>query len=148
MQAGRARSLILIKFGILFVIGLSGGFAVAAGVYAFITLLQIVQRLSSRTGTAKWVMTYEDCVMAGGILGNIVSVFEPRIPFSIFFLGAFGLFSGIFIGCLAIALAEIIDVMPTISRRISLTTGVPFLVLCVAIGKGLGAFYQLVINRA
>ncbi len=147
MQVGRERSLTLIKAIVLFFIGVSGGIGVAAGVYAFITMIQIIQRLAVRTGTAKQICFYEDCVMLGGILGNLVSIFEVEMPFGLVFLALYGLFSGFFVGCLAIALAEVLDVFPTISRRITLTMGLPFLVVSIAIGKGLGTFYQLVINR-
>lgn len=137
----------LIKWLFLFLIGLSGGVGVAAGLYAFIAMLQIIQRLSSKTGTANKINFYEDCVMVGGILGNVVSVFKFPIPLGPIFLCFFGFFSGIFVGCLAIALAEIIDVIPAISRRIGLKVGVPYLVICIGLGKGLASFYQLVINR-
>lgn len=140
--------MILIKGFLLFFVGLAGGVGVSAGVYAFITMLQVVQRLASRTGTAKHIVLYEDCVMIGGILGNLVSIFEFSIPFGWIFLCIYGFFSGVFVGCLAIALAEVIDVFPAISRRISLTVGIPALVIALAVGKGLGAFYQLVINRS
>ncbi|MDO5294014.1 MAG: stage V sporulation protein AB [bacterium] len=138
----------LIERVILLFMGFAGGVGVAAGIYAFITMLQIVQRLSSRTGTANQINFYEDCVMVGGILGNLISIFEWQIHFSIVFLAIYGLFSGIFVGCLAIALAEVIDVFPAVSRRISLKLGIPFLVVAIALGKGIGTFYQLVINRA
>ncbi|MDO5521184.1 MAG: stage V sporulation protein AB [bacterium] len=137
----------LIKGAFLLGIGFSGGVIVAAGLYAFITLLQVVQRLAARTGTANQIDFYEDSIMVGGILGNLVSIFEFRIPFTILFLTIYGFFSGIFVGCFAIALAEVIDVFPAISRRISIKMGVSFLVLCIALGKGVGAFYQLVVNR-
>lgn len=85
--------------------------------------------------------------MAGGILGVFVDIFEWHLPIGFIGMLLFGLFSGMFVGCLAIALAEVLDVIPTFARRIKLKVGIPFVVICIAIGKGLGAFYQLVINR-
>lgn len=85
--------------------------------------------------------------MAGGILGNFIDIYEIPIPIGMVGLGVYGLFSGMFVGCLAIALAEIIDVIPAFGRRIKLEVGMPYLVLCIALGKALGALYQLVINR-
>ena len=148
MLAGREKSLIqIIKKTALFFMGLAGGVGVAAGIYAFIVMLQIIQRFSNRTGTAKYITFYEDCVMFGGILGNMVSVFEFPIPLGPVFLCFYGTCTGIFVGCLAIALAEVIDVIPAVSRRIGIRSGVPFLVLCIGLGKGIGAVYQLVIAR-
>ncbi len=137
--------MILIKTVLLILIGFAGGTIVAGGLYAFITLLKIIQRLSTCTGTAKYSQFFEDCVMVGGILGNLYSIFEWRLPLSYIFLVAYGIFSGIFVGCLAIALAEVIDVIPAISRRIKLKVGLSFLIFCTAIGKGVGSLVQLLI---
>ena len=147
MPAGREKSLTLIEKAILLFIGFAGGSIVAAGVYSFITMLQIIQRLSSNTGTAKYVTFYEDCVMMGGILGNAIYLFEWKLPFGQIFMGVYGVPTGMFVGCLAFALAEVIDVFPAIYRRLSLTMGIPYLIICMAVGKGLGAMYQLIINR-
>ena len=138
-------SLILIRTVLLLVIGFAGGTIVAGGLYAFITLLKIIQRLSTSTGTAKYALVFEDCVMVGGIVGNLYSIFEWRLPLTPFFLVAYGSFSGIFVGCLAIALAEVIDVIPAIARRIKLKVGISFLIICTAIGKGIGSLVQLLI---
>lgn len=137
----------LIKYVLLFLIGLSGGFIVSGGVFAFITLLQLIPRLATRTGTAKYITLYEDYFIAGGIAGAFVSIFEWMLPIGYIGLGAIGVFSGIFVGCQALALAEVLNVIPVFANRIKLTVGIPFVVVSLAIGKALGAFYQLVVNR-
>lgn len=134
----------VIKEIILGVIGISGGLVVAGGVFAFITMLQVIPRLSARTGTANKIMLYESSVILGGVLANIIWVFEWKIPLGVIGLFAFGFFSGVFVGCLAVALAEVLDVIPVFSRRIGLKYGVPVIVLFMALGKACGAFYQLV----
>ena len=57
----------------------------------------------------------------------------------------FGVFSGMYVGCFAMALAEILNVLPIFSRRIHLKEGMPYMVVVMAIGKALGSFYQLCI---
>lgn len=132
----------LIKYCFLLFIGIAGGNIVAGGIYAFITMLKIIQRLSTCTNTVKNYLFYEDCVMVGAILGNLLSVFQWPVPLSPVFLIVYGTFSGIFVGCLAIALAELIDVIPAFSRRIGLKMGISFLIFCTAIGKGVGTLVQ------
>ena len=61
-------------------IGLTAGSMVAAGVFAFITLIGVVTRLAARTKTVKHIMLYEDMVVLGGTLGNILTIFEWKIP--------------------------------------------------------------------
>ncbi len=134
------------RYALLIIIGITGGFVVAAGVYAFITLIGVLTRLAIRTNTANRILLYEDLVVLGAAIGNIVLLFEIKIPFGTAGLIIFGLFSGSFIGCLAVALEEVLQVFPVLTHRIRLKVGIPIIVLCLAIGKGLGAFYQLFIG--
>lgn len=139
--------MILIKNIILIFLGLTSGAAVAAGVFAFITMIGVVTRLASRTGTAKYLYLYETAVVLGGTLGNIMIMFNWRITVGIVGLMIFGIFSGVFIGCLAMALAEILDVIPVFCMRINLIEGIQYIVLSLALGKGMGALFQLVLFR-
>lgn len=135
--------MILIKTIILGFIGLSSGLVIAGAVFAFITMIGLVTRLASRTATAKHISLYEDCFTIGGTIGNIIYLFQLSIPLYLFGIGIYGLFSGIFVGCLAIALAEALNTIPIFSKRISLRRGMPYVVLAFALGKGIGSFIQL-----
>ena len=132
---------------ILAFLGICAGFTVAGGFVALITLLGVIPRLAGETKTANKAMLYENYLILGIILGNFVSLYSIRIPFGTPFLGLFGLFSGIFIGAMAVALAEIINTFPIFFRRISLRKGVPYLVISLAVGKGIMAFIQLYFGR-
>lgn len=85
---------------------------------------------------------FENAIIAGGILGNLISVFlEIRIPFGVLFLCAYGISAGIFVGCIAVALAEILNTFPIMFRRIGLKQGLPCVMVVMALGKTLGALY-------
>lgn len=124
---------------LLAVIGLSGGVAVAAGLFAFIVELGVVADFADRTHTGEHITFYEDCVALGGILGNLVYVFRISLPLGTPLLAVIGLFSGIFAGCWAMALAEILNVFPVFMRRIKIVRYVSVFVVSMALGKGLGA---------
>lgn len=124
-------------------LGLCAGFTVAGGFVALITLLGVIPRLAGETKTAKKAMLYENCLILGILLGNVVSLYSIRLPFGTFFLVLFGLFSGIFTGCMAVALAEIINTFPIFFRRISLRKGAPYIAISLALGKCFGALIQL-----
>ena len=94
------------------VVGLASGFAVAAGLFSFIIGLGVVSDFADRTHTGKHVMLYENCIMAGGILGNIFWVYGLAMPGGKWIVPVFGLFSGIFVGCWSMALAEILNIFP------------------------------------
>ena len=85
---------------------------------------------------------FENCIILGSVTGCVWSVFtEMRIPFGGFMLAVFGMSAGIFVGCMAIALAEILDTYPIIFRRMHIKRGLMWVVLSVALGKMCGAFY-------
>lgn len=127
---------------LLTVLGLSAGFAVSCGIFAFISMIGIPPRLAGRTHTAKHISLYEDMIIAGGALGNVVVVLKPALFGGKLLLGTFGVFSGIFVGCMALALAEVLKAIPVMAHRISLKKGLPVLIIAVAAGKFFGALYQ------
>lgn len=133
------------KIFLLILIGFAGGLIIAGAVFAFITLLGVINRLASRTQTASYISAYERAVIVGGTVGNLCSIYQPHIPVGRFGMVFFGLFSGIFIGCQAMAIAETLKVIPTFSMRLKIQYGIPYMVLAIALGKSIGSFIQLCI---
>lgn len=120
--------------------GLACGLAVAGGMFALLIALGVVSRIAGKTHTASWVLCYEDAASWGGILGNLFSIYQFHIPAGIAGAALFGFFAGIFTGTWAMALTEIVDVVPVFTRRIHLREGIPWLILSMAMGRGLGAW--------
>ena len=58
----------------------------------------------------------------------------------------FGGFAGIFVGCLALAIAEMLDSIPIFTRRIGFRHGLGILVLSTALGKAAGSFIYFMRN--
>ncbi|SHL13897.1 stage V sporulation protein AB [Anaerocolumna jejuensis DSM 15929] len=135
-----------IKYAFLCFLGLTAGILIAAGTVAFITIVGVLTRLAIRTDTAKRILLYEDIVVVGATFGNIMDLFRLPIPVGTVGLIIFGLFIGCFIGCLAVALEEVIQIFPIMTHRLKLKMGIPIIVLFLALGKGLGAFFQLFIH--
>ncbi len=132
----------LAKQLILILVGISSGVAVSAGTFAAIASIGVVPRFADRTHTAKHIICYENCAALGGIIGNIVYLYQIRIPGGIIVLTLFGLGSGIFVGCMVMALAEILNVIPIFTRRLRITQGLSFLIISMALGKICGSWYQ------
>lgn len=61
------------------------------------------------------------------------------IPFAGCLLPVMGLFGGIFVGCWAMALTEMLDLFPIFIRRIRMVRGIAAVMIGIAFGKGLGA---------
>ncbi len=124
---------------ILAVTGLSAGLIVAGGLFSFIIGLGVISDFADRTHTGEHILLYEDAVALGGILGNIIWIYSLTIPGGEILASIFGMFSGIFVGCWAMALAEMLNVFPIFVRRFKVMHCIPWLIVSVAIGKGIGA---------
>ena len=124
---------------LLAAVGLSAGAAVAGGLFAFIVELGVVADFADRTHTADKILFYESCVALGGILGNIFYVFRLDLPAGTWFLALYGILAGIFAGCWAMALAEILNLFPIFIRRAKLQMCIKYIVLGIAMGKTAGA---------
>ena len=131
------------------IFGLCAGCTVAAGLFTFIVTLGIVTRLSQVTKSAAFIHWYENSFIVGGIVGNLLWIYrewfsllpESKISAALI-LGAFGLFGGIFTGCLIGSIAEILNAFPILFRRLNLKTGTALVVAALAAGKLLGIFLQ------
>lgn len=134
----------LIRQIIIVVIGFCSGFVIAGGLYSFIAMVGVLTRLATRTKTASKVMLYEDCVTFGAAIGNLVSLMHIPVRLGPVLAALFGVFSGIFVGCLAIALAEVLNVIPTFARRVKLKRGLTGILVMMSMGKLVGTLFQLV----
>lgn len=132
----------LVKHLFLTFIGVTCGVSVAAGAFALTIALKIIPRMIGKTNSASRIICYENAFIVGGIAGGILSVYpDVRLPLGIPLLILFGLFSGIQVGCLVMALAEIMNVFPIMFRRLNLKTGMFWVINCMAAGKVFGAFW-------
>ena len=131
--------MILLKKILLAFFGLCAGGVIAAGVYAFLAIIGVFVRLMGKTGTRKHIILYETVIVLGGVLGNIVDIYEFPIYMGSFigtiFLAVAGVCVGIFVGCLVMSLAETLKALPVISRRIHLAVGLQYLIFALAAGK-------------
>ncbi len=123
---------------ILAVIGLSAGLVVAGGLFSFIIELGVIADFADRTRTADKILLYEDSVALGGIIGNLIFCYKISIPGGEWLLPVFGLLAGIFTGCWAMALAEILNVFPIFIRRVRIVRYIGVFIAATALGKGLG----------
>lgn len=124
---------------LLAIIGICSGVAIAGGVFALITKVGVIPQIADVTKTKSHVTTYEMAVLAGALFGNFVTVFPISLSLPTWVMGIFGIFSGIFTGCLATALAEALNVTAVFTRRLRLHTGIAWIVLAMALGKVLGS---------
>lgn len=128
------------------IIGLSFGGLAAAGVLTVLVAVGLVPRYVGRVHEAKHITLFENMIIWGTMSGTLVSFFGGLVSDSgLGLLGAlieivYGAFSGIFVGTLALAIAEMLDAFPIFYRRLKLSGGLSWIVFFVALGKMAGGF--------
>lgn len=133
----------LIREIFMAIVGFASGLAIAGGIFAFITWVGLITRFATRTKTAAHILLYEDMVVLGASFGNLLYLYRFSLPLGIPGIVIFGLFSGIFEGCLSVAIAEVIQTFPIFTMRAKIKIGVPYILLALALGKGVGTIIQV-----
>lgn len=128
-----------VKNVFLALIGASFGMIVSAGVFTVLISVGLVPRFAGKTHTSRHVMLYENLIILGTLSGNVLSMWSFRMGLSAWLLVPVGVFAGIFVGCLALAIAEMLDTIPIFARRIGFRRGLGFAVLSIALGKAAGS---------
>ncbi len=141
----------------LILAGGSYGLLAAAGVFTVLAAVGLVPRFAGKTHTAEYVLIYEEMVVFGTLTGCVLSVFsrycrfhawwQQRAPqhaavldgLGVGFQAVFGLFAGMFVGCLALAIAEMLDSIPILTRRVSFRHGLGLAIISMAAGKICGS---------
>ena len=121
----------------------TAGCATAAGYVAFITLLGVFQKLIEKYKASKYIKLLETVIITGVTSATLIDLFNIKLPFGIWGLVIFNLFGGVFVGCLAGALAETLNIFPILSRRFNIREWLPYVLVAAAIGKACGSIIQL-----
>ena len=146
---------------LLAVIGLSSGLIVSAGVFTVLISVGLIPRFAGKMHVARKIFVLEEMVVLGTLAGGFCSIFSNWGMVGAFvrerelfgasatpgvwnlvgtvFLMIFGIFAGIFVGCLALAIAEMLNTIPIFARRIGFRHGLGIAILAVSIGKLLGS---------
>lgn len=149
----------MFRLGLLSLSGFSFGMLAAAGVFTVLSAVGLVPRFAGKTHSAREILLYENMVIAGTVAGGLASVFERYLRLGGWilekapglaglmsvlvsvFLGAAGIFCGMFVGALALAIAEMLDSIPIFTRRVSFRHGLGLAVLSMALGKLAGSLF-------
>lgn len=126
------RYLLVIGFGLI------AGIIISGGIFAFMVMIGVVPRLIQRTKTAQHILLYENMVMLGGALSGLSLLSDYFVTGFEWAEVIVGLSYGAYLGCLAVALAEVLNVLPILCRRLKVAKEMPWLMLVLALGKAMG----------
>lgn len=123
-------------------IGLSSGLAVGSGFVAFLTVLGVIPRLTQITKTMKYIHFYEWGVVIGAVIAGWCSLRDSTFFLSKYVLIPIGLASGVFVGMLAAALTEVLNVLPILAKRIGVAEKIVILLMAIVLGKVAGSLFH------
>ncbi|HEX7065552.1 MAG TPA: stage V sporulation protein AB [Bacillales bacterium] len=132
-----------IKAVILIMVSFADGVIVGSGFVAFLIVLGIIPRLMQLTKTQSFVRAYEWSVISGALMGGWLGLRGVSLDLSVFWLVPIGLACGVFIGMLAAALTEVLNVLPILAKRIGIgETKIIILLMALVLGKIVGSIFH------
>ncbi|MDF0726146.1 stage V sporulation protein AB [Cytobacillus sp. S13-E01] len=131
-----------IKVLLIIIIGFASGLAVGSGFVAFLAVLGIIPRLTQLTKTSKYIHLYELGVVMGAVMGGWFSLRDSIFILPKLLLVPIGLASGLFVGMLAAALTEVLNVLPILAKRIGIEDKIVILVMAIVFGKIAGSLFH------
>lgn len=131
----------------LILVGLCSGTGIAAGTFAFLFVIRVIPRMVQKAKLEHKIIYMENIVFRGIMFGTLLSLFSWKKKWLFTILGRSiltiaGLSAGIFVGCIAVALAEILDTFPIFFRRLHLKDDMGMIMIFVmAAGKIIGSLF-------
>lgn len=141
--------MIFLKYMTLCIIGIAAGVIVSGGVFSSLIAVGLIPRFAGKSHTAWKVFLYEEMVVIGTIVGSALSVFDIKFNlgqslWADVILILYGTFAGIFVGCLALAIAEMLNSIPIFARRVGFRHGLGIVILFMALGKATGSLLYFI----
>jgi len=124
-------------------LGLSGGIAVGSGLVALLVILDLIPRLAQLARGYRQSAWFETAIVSGAVFWTLADFFEwkvalpTRIPIMLI-----GTFDGMFVGMLAAALTEVVNVLPILAKRLGLSGYMVALVMAMVLGKVAGSLFD------
>ena len=141
----------------------------SAGVFTVLATIGLIPRFAGRMHLANKAVVLENMVILGTMAGCIVSVFDRYCMWGDYVsqhlaaqeadswmysdvwklwemvgqigLAIFGIFGGMFIGALALAIAEMLNSYPISARRLGFKKGLSIVIMAIAAGKIVGSLW-------
>ncbi|WP_301335708.1 stage V sporulation protein AB [Bacillus sp. FJAT-27445] len=113
-----------------------------SGYVAFLTVLGIIPRLAQISKTVDKVVWYEAAIILGTMAGIYGGLRDPDFGLSPLIIIFLGLAGGIFVGMIAGALAEVLNVIPILAKRLNIDGKIITLLMAVVLGKIFGSLFQ------
>ena len=126
---------------LIIVIGLSGGLVVGGAYAAFITMLEIIPRLVQISRTKSSKILYQYAYILGVIIFTVLYFTDISFNLNNALVVIIGLIFGTFTGIFSSALAEVLNVIPILSKKFKIKDESKYIVYALLFGKVAGSLY-------
>ncbi|WP_379353292.1 MULTISPECIES: stage V sporulation protein AB [unclassified Paenibacillus] len=125
------------------VLGLAGGLAVGSGLVALLIVFDLIPRLAQLARAFRSSIWFETAIISGSLYWTFADFMDwkLRLPHAFALSGA-GFLDGIFVGMLAAALTEVMNVLPILAKRMNLSRFMVGLVMAMVLGKTVGSLFD------
>lgn len=125
------------------VLGFAGGLAVGSGMVALLIVFDLIPRLAQLSRAFRKSIWFETAIIAGSLYWTFADFmdWQLRLP-AVIALSGPGLLAGMFIGMLAAALTEVMNVLPILAKRAGLSQYMFALVMAMVLGKTVGSLFD------
>ncbi|WP_246067173.1 stage V sporulation protein AB [Paenibacillus koleovorans] len=129
---------------LLGLIGIGGGMAVGGGMVAFLVVLDVIPRLAQIAKSPHRVHSLEAAVVSGALFFTLADFMNGSFRLAPLAAIAIGLLSGCFVGMLAGALTEVLNVFPIMAKRLGIGDYIIWLLMAMVFGKVAGSLFDFV----
>ncbi|MDQ0111595.1 stage V sporulation protein AB [Paenibacillus harenae] len=124
-------------------LGLAGGLAVGSGLVALLIVIDLIPRLAQLANAYRMSFVFETAVISGAMYWTFADFMDWELGWHpLIILSGAGLFDGLFVGMLAAALTEVMNVLPIMAKRMNLSDYMVALVMAMVLGKTLGSLFD------
>jgi len=134
--------MIIFQYLLMIIIGLAGGIVVGTGFVAFITVLDIIPRLTQMIKGYGYIKWFQRALIIGVVIFTWIDLRGIKVSLPTVTIIPVGFFSGIFIGLLAAALTEVLNVLPILAKRLNMANAILFLLMAMVFGKIAGSLFH------
>lgn len=129
-------------------LGLSGGIAVGSGLVALLIVFDLIPRLAQVAKAYHKGIWFETAIISGSVYWSCADFFSWKLfvppPLILTWTGAL---CGMFVGMLAAALTEVMNVLPIIAKRLGLFRYMAALVMALVLGKTFGSLFDWLVYQ-
>jgi hypothetical protein len=136
--------MMILRYVVVAFVGAASGIVVSSALFAVLVVLGAVNKTASILGRADKVRMLEWVICIGAIVFNMIYLFAGKLFGGYIILALLGMFFGVFIGIMLMALAEETRVLPILFMRLKMKQGIICVVIGTALGKVIGCLYDLI----